>query len=100
MAECCNLYCSDLSYWGHVSVGVPQGSILDPLLFALYINDLPSVMKYSIMDLYADDAELHYSHTDVDVVESRIQTDLNAVILWLQSSHYFVFECNCIPYAC
>ena len=54
-----------------------------PLLFALYINDLPSVVKYSILDLYADDAELHYSHSGVHIIESCIQTDLDAVALWL-----------------
>ena len=35
--------------------------IIGPFLFALYINDLPSVVNYSTLDLYADDAELHYS---------------------------------------
>ena len=60
--------------------------ILGPLLFALYINDLPSVVKYSKLDLYADDAELHYSHSDVHMMESRIQMDLDALTLWLQSS--------------
>ena len=62
------LYCGDLSHWGHVSIGVPQGSILGPLLFALYINDLPSGVKYSILDLCADDAKLHYGHSDVHII--------------------------------
>ena len=47
-------------------------------LFTLYINDLPLVVN-----LYANDAELHYSHSDVHTVESYIQTDLDAVELWL-----------------
>ena len=79
------MFHGDLSHWGCVSIGVPQGSILGPLLFALYINDLPSVVRYSILDLYADDAELHYSHSDVHM-KSCIQMDLDAVALWLQSS--------------
>ena len=49
----------DLSNWGTVTTGVPQESILGPLLFAVHLNDLPIVVKYSILDLYADDAELH-----------------------------------------
>ena len=53
------LFNGELSDWETISIGVPQGSILGPLLFALYINDLPTVIKHSLLDLYADDAELH-----------------------------------------
>ena len=45
------------SDWDEVSIGVPQGSIL-------YVNDLPTVIQYSILDLYADDAEMHCIHAD------------------------------------
>jgi len=48
----------ELYDWGAVSIGVPQGSILSPLLFALSVNDLPAVVQYSVLDLYVDDAEL------------------------------------------
>jgi len=56
------------SEWGAVFIGVPQGSILGPLLFALYINDVPSVVNHCLLDLHADDAELHCSHSDLCVV--------------------------------
>ena len=49
---------------GAVSIGVLQGSILGPLLFALYIKKSTGV-KYSNLDLYADDAEMHCSHSDL-----------------------------------
>ena len=45
---------------------------MDPLFFALCINDLPTVVKYCILDLYADDAEMHCSHSDLSVVESQV----------------------------
>ena len=80
------LFHGDLFDWGTVSIGVPQGSILGPLLFALYINDLPSVVNYCLLDLFADDAELHYSHSDLRVVETCLQSDLDSVADWLDNS--------------
>jgi len=64
------LFNGGLTYWETISIGVPQGSILGPLLFVLYINDLPSVIKHSLLDFYVDDAELHCSHSDLCVIES------------------------------
>ena len=44
-----------------VSAGVPQGSILGPILFLLFINDLPSAAQHSTVDIYADDTTLSLS---------------------------------------
>ena len=89
------LFHDDLSNWGTTSIGVPQGSILGPLLFALYINDLPSVVNHCMLDLYADDAELHCSHSDLHVVETCLQSDLDSVTTWLLSSH-LCLKVNCM----
>jgi len=59
---------------------------LGPLLFALYINDVPSVVSHSILDLYADDAELYFSYPDLNVVQTQFQLDLNPVAQWIDSS--------------
>ena len=47
------------SSWLNVSSGVPQGSILGPMLFSLLINDMPKVVSSSKLSLFADDAECY-----------------------------------------
>ena len=62
-----------------------DSSCAGPLLFALYV-DLLSVITHCYLDLYADDLELHYSHSDLCVVETYLQSDSDAVAAWLCSS--------------
>ena len=62
--------------------GVPQGSVLGPLLFLLYINDLKSACTCDLL-LYADDSALLVSHKDKNVVEKALSAELLNVSKWL-----------------
>ena len=69
-----------------ITGGVPQGSILGPLLFLLLINNLPSTVKSCQIILYADDAVLYYAHKTPEVLEQELNADANRVANWLMKS--------------
>ena len=65
-----------------ITCGVPQGSILGPLLFLIYVNDMPAAAKSKIL-LYADDSAILASGKTVSEVEKALSDDLQAVSDWL-----------------
>uniref|UniRef100_A0A8K9V6X6 Reverse transcriptase domain-containing protein n=1 Tax=Oncorhynchus mykiss TaxID=8022 RepID=A0A8K9V6X6_ONCMY len=62
-----------------LSMGVPQGSILGPTLFSVYINDVALAAGDSLIHLYADDTILYTSGPSLDTVLSNLQTSFNAI---------------------
>jgi len=71
------------SDWAEISTGVPQGSVLGPLLFLMYLFDLPTVIsKQSNYHMYADDLQLysHFSVNEFDMQLNTITTDVVQVI--------------------
>ena len=80
---CCG---NELSEELPITYGVPQGSILGPLLFIIYINDLPNVLKFSCASLYADDTVVYcYGSTPQDV-RDMLNEDLLSVAKWLEEN--------------
>ena len=69
-----------------LSYGVPQGSILGPLLFVLYINDLPQCLMRSNISMYADDTVIYTTGSRPDDVMMKIQEDIQRVEQWMKSN--------------
>ena len=69
------------STWGNISAGVPQGSILGPLFFLIYMNDLTQNLKCSVK-LFADDTSLFTIVQDPAIAARDINHDLDLITLW------------------
>ena len=69
-----------------INCGLHQGSILDPLLFLLYINDLPNFNLLSDVRMYADDTNLTFASKDSEELFSALTKDLGNLKQWLDSN--------------
>ena len=76
---------SVLSASCNVTCGVPEGSILGPLLFLLTFNDIESVLTHSQIMKYADDTVQYVPGKSIERIEECLSGDFKAVDTWLES---------------
>lgn len=69
---------------GFVAYGVPQGSVLCPVLFLVYINKLCEAKLNGKVTAFADDAALTYSHSDSNQIQLLIDEDLKTINVWFE----------------
>ena len=86
------------SKFNEIKSGVPQGSVLGPILFLLYINDLPLHVKHSQIALFADDTTIHGSSKSLESIEENMQKDLDNINKWCDESKMKINEnkTNCM----
>ena len=89
------------SEYMNISCGVPQGSILGPLLFLLYVNDIVNVSDILLLLLYADDTNAFLSGKSVDQMIDTMNNELKKLVVWLQvnklklnvkKTHFMIFS--------
>uniref|UniRef100_A0A8C5PV77 Reverse transcriptase domain-containing protein n=1 Tax=Leptobrachium leishanense TaxID=445787 RepID=A0A8C5PV77_9ANUR len=73
-----------------VTCGVPQGSIVGPLLFTIFINDLPNVCKASAVHMYADDTVIYTSKPNLRQLEAVLQEQFTEVEKWIKHNKLFL----------
>ena len=99
----------------NVTCGVPQGSILGPLLFSIYVNDMIQAVNCDLY-LYADDSALVISGNDCKILETQLCTELKHLVDWLEEnklsihlgktesilfgSHQKLRKCNVLNISC
>ena len=77
---------NEVSALNAISIGVPQGPVLGPLLFLIYINDLHKCIKYSKTYHFADDTSIIQSHSSLQILSKGINKDLSNLSNWLKTN--------------
>ena len=74
------------SDYREIKHGVPQGSVLGPILFLLYINDLSNAIVYCLIYNFADDTAIVYTEEDPRRLKKRVNIDLKLLLHWLKAN--------------
>ena len=67
---------------GLLTCGVPQGSILEPLLFKIYINNLPQSLSKTPSSLYAEETCIYYQHRDIQKTKNILNKEFSSLCEW------------------
>ena len=73
---------SSYSDWKEIKIGVPQGSVLGPLLFNVFVNDIFWFAHRTKICNYADDTTIFACHQDLDTIIKQLEEDSSVIVKW------------------
>ena len=85
----------EYSSWKELLTGVPQGSVLGPLLFNVYLNDLLYAVRNTEICYFADDTTPHSSGFDLKVVMIDVEHDCSLVVEWFRDKYLTINADKC-----
>ena len=78
--------------WLPMDIGVPQGSLLGPRLFKLYVNDLPAIETAGNIHMFADDATIYCIGNEVETIVDALNSILEDLHMWFQRNNLTLHE--------
>ena len=91
----CTVFNSKMSDFKNITCGVPQGSLLGPLLFILFVNDIYRSSSILSFVLYADDTNILYSHKNMETLSRTVNTELSKVCTWFAANKLTINQNKC-----
>ena len=97
----CTKYESCLSDFKYITCGVPQGSLLGPLLFIIYVNDICNTSELLSLILYADDTTILYSNNNLKSLFDVVNRELTSISDWFKANRLSLnlTKCNYIIFS-